>query len=173
MKIWNNPKSRFLLPAIGGLALLGIGGAALAVPDAGPREGKRGGLCAKLECTDAQREDVKAVMTELRADSKGDRAAIKRLHKQLAAEFAKAQPDEGAMRSIQAQLATHQQQMRDRGLDGMLEIHALLNAEQRATLAKAMERRGMQGMMRGGKGKSKGKSKGKGKRGDRTREAAG
>ncbi|MEM9454431.1 MAG: Spy/CpxP family protein refolding chaperone [Myxococcota bacterium] len=169
MKIWNNPKSRFLLPAIGGFALLGIGGAALAVPDAGPRDGKRGGLCAKVECTDAQREDVKAVMSELRADSKGDRAAVKRLHKQLAAEFAKAQPDEGAMRSIQAQIATHQQQMSDRGMDAMLEIHALLDAEQRATLAKAMERRGMRGVMRNGKGHRKGK----GQRGDRKREAAG
>lgn len=169
MKIWNDSKSRFLLPAIGGLALLGLGGAALAGPDAGPRDGKRGGLCAKLECTDTQREELRAVMSELRADSKGDREAIKRLRKQLAAEFAKAQPDEAAMRSIQATIATHQQQMRDRGLDAMLEVHALLDAEQRATLAKAMERRGMRGMMRGGKGHRKGK----GERGDRKREAAG
>ena len=32
------------------------------------------------------------------------------------------------MRNIQAQIATHQQEIRDRGLDAMLEVHALLDA---------------------------------------------
>lgn len=169
MKIWKNSKFRILLPAVGAVALLGMGGVAMADAEARGARGKRGGLCAKLECTEAQQKEVRAVMSELRADSKGDRAALQRLNKQLAAEFAKAQPDEAAMRGTQAKISNHRQQMQERRLDAMLEVHSLLNAEQRATMAKAMERRGLRGMKRGGKGKGEGK----GKRGERTREVAG
>lgn len=173
MKIWHDRKSRILLSAIGAVALLGVGGAALAKPDAARgADGKRGDLCAKLGCTDTQREQLRAVMTELRADGKADRAAIERLHQQLAAEFAKDKPDEAAMRSIQAKIGAHQAQLEERRLDAMLEVHALLDAKQRAAMAEGMKRHGLRGMMRGGKAKHGGKAKGKDK-GKSKREAAG
>ncbi len=180
-EIWNRIRTaprtrRRLLPLLGGVALLGIGGAALAKPaiTVPAADGKRGGLCARLECTETQKQELRAVMSELRADTKGDRQAIKRLHKQLAAEFAKDKPDEAAMRSIQAQIATHHGEMQARGLDAMMEVHELLDAEQRAKLAPMIEHRGLRGMMRG-KGKRGDGKRGDGKRGDgkRKRQAAG
>lgn len=170
MKISNSPRSRsrFLLPALGGLALVGVAGMAFAKPAVqGPgAQGKRGGLCAKLECTDTQKDELKEVMTELRTDAKGDREAVKRLNGQLAAEFAKASPDEKAMRSLQGQIASHHQQMQDRAFDAMMEVHGLLDAEQRGQLATMMEHRGMRALMGG-----KGRRGGKGKRGEGKRKA--
>lgn len=164
MKIWN-PKTRILLPAIGALSLLGLGGAALAKPavDGASADRHRGGLCAKLECTDQQKEELKAVMTELREDTKGDREAIRRLHGTISKEFAKARPDEKAMRAAMAQIETHERELKERGFDAVMEIHALLTPEQRAKVAKAMEHRGLRGLMggRGGKGKRGGKAAGR------------
>lgn len=171
MKIWS-PKTRILLPAIGGLALVGLTGAAVAKPDAGA-EGVRaqqrgGGLCAQLECTDQQKEELRAVMTELRGDAKADREAIARLRGTIATEYAKARPDETAMRAAMKAIDARQREIQERGFDAMMEVHALLTPEQRAKVAKGMERRGFPGMLRGGKGKrgSKGK-RSKGKRGER------
>ncbi|MEM7153525.1 MAG: Spy/CpxP family protein refolding chaperone [Myxococcota bacterium] len=176
MKLWNSPKTRYLLPAIGGLALVGLGSAAaIAKPGSakGPgADGRRGGFCAKIECTDAQREEVKQIKKELRADSKADREAIKRLHQQMAAEFAKDSPDEAAMRRIAAQVQTHEQELRERGFDAMMEIHALLDAEQRATMAKVMEHRGPRALMHGGRRGKHGKHGKKGKRGGERPERA-
>lgn len=169
MKFWTTPKKRFVLPAIGGLALIGLGSAAaIAKPNpAGGRgaDGHRGGFCAKISCTDAQREEFKQIKKELRSDSKADREAIKRLHKQMAAEFAKDSPDEATMRRIASQVQTHEQELRERGFDAMMEIHALLDAEQRAKVAEVMEHRGPRALMHGRRGKH-GKHGKKGKRGE-------
>lgn len=169
MKIWS-PKTALLLPAIGGLALLGLGGAALAKPVADGARGERGhrGLCATLECTDQQKEELRAVKQELRADSKADREAIKRLHETIATEFAKATPDEAAMRAAGKQIAVHKRELEERGFDAMMEIHALLNPAQRAELAELMKRRGPRALM-GGKGRHGRKGKGKGKGGPETK----
>ena len=167
MKIWS-PKTRILLPVLGGLALVGLGGAALAEPggEATGAKRHRGGLCAKLECTEQQEQELRAVMTELREDAKGDREAIKRLHGTIAAEFAKARPDEDAMKAAMKQIDVHQRELEERGFDAMMEIHALLTPEQRAKVAKAMEHRGLRGLMHGGKGR-------RGKRGERKAEKGG
>lgn len=173
MKFPSLLRRRFLLPAVGGLALIGLGTAAVAKPGGPPgAEGqRRGGICAKLSCTDDQREQIREVMKELRADAKGDREAIKRLHGQMAAEFAKDQPDEAALRAAQAQAAVHEKELRDRGFDALMEVHALLDAEQRASLAKAMKHRGLRGLMGPGRrGKHKGK---RGKKGEEGKRAAG
>ncbi|MCH9684587.1 MAG: Spy/CpxP family protein refolding chaperone [Deltaproteobacteria bacterium] len=168
MKILDASNRRFLLPALGGLALVGLTGVAVAKPgaDAKGAEGRhRGGICAKLSCTEVQKEKVREVMQEMRADGKADREAIKRLHGQMAAEFAKDAPDEAAMRSIQAEVARHKGELHERGFDAMMEIHGLLDAEQRAKMAEAMERHGPKGMMHGGRHGRRGKGKrGKGKR---------
>lgn len=152
MKIRSIPKTRILLPVLGAVALLGLGGAALAKPDGGRpgAEGPRGGLCAKLECSDQQKEELRAVASELRADTKGDREAIGRLGKELAAELAKAKPDEAAMKATMAKIANHERELRERAFDALMELHALLDAEQRAKLAEAIEHRGLRGLMHGG-----------------------
>lgn len=134
----------------------------MATPGDGPGAERRRGLCAKLSCSETQREELRAVLTELRADAKGDREAIRRLRKQLAAEFALDRPDEAAMRATQQKIAVHEQEVRERIFDAMMEVHALLDADQRAQLVKVIEHRGLRAVMgHGGKGKGKhGKGKG-------------
>ena len=161
MKLWS-PKTRILLPAIGGLALLGLGSVAVAKPDGADARAERshGGLCERLECSDQQKQELQAVMTELRADTKADREAIERLQAKLAAELAKAKPDEKAMQATLAAIETHEHELRARAFDAMMEVHALLAPEQRAQMAQAVERHGFRGLLRGAKGK-RGKAEGK------------
>ena len=163
MKLWS-PKTRILLPAIGGLALLGLGSAAAAKAGSADARAERphGGLCARLECSDQQKQELQAVMTELRADTKADREAIERLQAKLATELAKAKPDEKAMQATLAAIETHEHELRARAFDAMMEVHALLTPEQRAQMAQAVERHGFRGLLRGG-GKGK-RGKGEGKR---------
>ncbi len=167
MNILKSSNKRLWLPALGALTLIGLTGVAVAKPGADGKGADRrhGGMCAKLSCTDQQEQELRAIKAEVRSDSKGDREAIKRLHGQLAAEFAKDTPDEDAMRQVQQQIESHQRDLHDRGFDAMMEVHALLDSDQRAKLAKVMERRGMRGLMGGRKGRHhhRGGDKGKDK----------
>lgn len=168
MKMSKMFRRGFLLPAVGAVALIGAGSAAFAKPAGSQADGpRRGGLCAKLSCTDTQREELREIMVELRADTKGDREAIKRLRGKLAEQFAKEAPDEAAMRAIQAELATHEKELRERGFDAMMEVHGLLDASQRAQLAEVMKHRGPRALMgRGKRGHKRGKDGKRAKRGE-------
>ncbi len=164
MTLYRRSKLHLLLPAVGGLALLGLGSAALAKPANGAKArsgSSQSSLCERISCTDRQAQKLKTVRAELRADLKADRAAIKRLRKQIAAEFAKDRPSEAAMKANQKKIARHEQKIRERAFDAMMEIHAVLDAKQRATFVAMLERRGVRGLMQGSKGKrdSKGKRK--------------
>lgn len=147
-------------PLIAGLTLTSLGAGAAGPGKGGPGfEGRGFGarMCAHLECTDTQKEQLRAVMKEMREDIKPDREAIRDLRKKMGEEFAKEKPSEKQLRSLQAQIAKHHGEIADRRLDAMLEVHGLLDAEQRKKLAEKMAKgkRGKHGKhhRRGGKGK--------------------
>lgn len=157
--------TRRALPIALGVGLLGIGAVAIAKPDGarGPG-GAKGGPCAMLECTDDQRSELQAAFKEAREDNKADREAIKRLRGKLAAEWVKDAPDEAAMKKLEAEIRTHHAAMADRMHDAMMEVHGILDAEQRTKMAEAMEKRGgLFGGRQGGRHKG---PRGKGPRAD-------
>ena len=96
-------------------------------------------MCRKLECTDAQKTELRAIFSEMREDAKGDREAIERLRDQMAAEFAKDVPDEKKLQQLQTQISVHHAELASRRLDAMLEVHGALDASQREKLIEIMK----------------------------------
>jgi Spy/CpxP family protein refolding chaperone len=160
-----------ILPILAAASTLATGAVLAADAPPGPKE--HGGLCEKISCTTAQKQQVHDLMRELREDTKGDREAIRTLHGKLAAEFAEPKPSDKDIDAIQLELARHEAAIGDRVQDAMMELHGVLDAKQRAEVARMIEHRGLRGLMKGpgrhgkpgkpgksGKGKGKGKGKG-------------
>ncbi|MEM6996872.1 MAG: periplasmic heavy metal sensor [Myxococcota bacterium] len=150
-------------PVLAGLALFGLAAVAVAGPGKGGKGGA-GGVCAKLECSEDQRGELRTILGELRQDTQADREAIKKARASMAAEWVKDRPDEGELQRLQGVVAQHHQAMAAIAADALMEVHEILEPEQRAKLAKLIERRGLAALRRGGhKGKGKGKRGGKNK----------
>jgi Spy/CpxP family protein refolding chaperone len=132
------------LLGLAGVPLLLAGALAAPAVAAAAEEGIQGRgarMCAKLECTDDQKEELRAIFAEARQDARGDHEAIKRLAGEMKAEFATDDPDEQRLRDLQAEIATHRNELASRRLDAMLDVHELLTPEQRTTLIEMMEKR--------------------------------
>jgi Spy/CpxP family protein refolding chaperone len=118
--------------------------------------GMAGKLCEKLVCTASQKTQVQAIAKELHEDAKPDREAIQQIERKIGTELAKASPNEKTIDALANEIAKHQSEMAKRGLEAVLEVHALLDATQRASFAKLVAERGIRGLMgghRGGHGK--------------------
>ena len=139
------PRRRALLFALVGIPVLAAGvftsPVASAAFEAGAGEGRGARMCAKLECTDDQEEELRAIFAEMRQDAKGDREAIERLRAQMKTEFAKDKLDEAKLRQLQEQIATHHKELASRRLDAMLDVHGVLDSGQRKKLIDMMEHR--------------------------------
>ncbi|PRP97130.1 Spy/CpxP family protein refolding chaperone [Enhygromyxa salina] len=152
-----------LLSGIGALALVGglAGGTAIA---------------AKGDADKPSQE----LRHELRDQTKSERDAIKQLRSQLAAEYAKDQPDVSKMKQLHAQIEAKRDAIEAVRFGAFLAMHEQLDAAQRERVAARMAGKGKHGERkhakadgeRGhakakdkgkGKGKDKGKDKGKGK----------
>lgn len=168
---------RFLLPAAllvaacdrdeleelepeGDRAAMAVAGDADDSPREHARRGKGHGLdrlCAKLECTDEQRGRIEGLAQRLKAERPepaGDRDAANR---------ALAQAFGGHAFSVGDLQAWHAAAGRDADAshaalaEAVGELHGLLDAEQRATLAEKIERRGLPFLGGGAGGKHHGK----------------
>lgn len=127
---------------------------------------KRGGsLCGPLSCTDEQREKVAKIMQRADARTKSDRTDMQALHTALGRELAKETPSTKELERIRKDLERRRAAQSKRTFAAMLEIHAVLEPEQRERLAQLIERRGAHRVL---KGRPHG-SRGKGPRGGRPR----
>lgn len=157
---------RRLLPAITGALLFVSSTVVLAAPPRAAGDGPRGPgarLCAKLSCTAPQEEKVAAIIKALKVEAKPERQAIRALHGEVMAEYAKAKPDQAKMKKAYAQIDEHRKAIRNHVHDAAMELHAVLDAKQRAALAELVGTRGLERMLKGGHGRhGKGKG-GKGK----------
>jgi Spy/CpxP family protein refolding chaperone len=134
----------------------------------GAKDGKGHGLCAAVECTDAQKAQLKKIHEAGKAAHAGDREKMKALNAALAAEFRKDKPSQATLQKVfgdmEAMRAAHGKER----LEALGKIHDVLTPEQRAVLADRMEKRGMKAMSSKGQrkhGKRDGKGDGKGKPG--------
>jgi len=156
------------------LATLGFAPTVAADPGQKAQDGRRGGkkierMCKQLECVDDQETELRSIFKELRTDVKSDREGIREARKTIAAEFAKDRPNETAMKRAYKTIDGHQDSIRDRTHDALMEAHGVLKPEQRKKFAKMAARFGKggkggkhHGHGAGGKGKGKGKARGKG-----------
>ncbi len=119
--------------------------------------GMTGKLCEKLVCTASQKTQVQAIAKELHEDAKPDREAIQAIEQKLGTELAKASPNEKTIDALVNEIAKHQSEMAKRGFEAVLEVHAILDAKQRAELAKLVAEHGMRGLMGGHRGGGHGK----------------
>lgn len=119
--------------------------------------GMAGKLCEKLVCTASQKTQVQAIAKELAEDAKPDREAIDAIQKKIGTELAKASPNEKTIDALANEIAKHQTEMAKRGLEAVLEVHAVLDAKQRAELAKLVSEHGVRGLMGGHRGGRPGK----------------
>lgn len=144
---------------IAGLAVLIVAATvfALAQEHRGQGEKMRGGgpaemmehMSRELNLTDAQKEQVKAIMEAGRATGEERHAKLEEIHNQLDAATANGQFDEAAVRPLANQQA---QLMADEMVDHMRmhsKIFGLLTAEQRAKAEQMMKMHGAPGGPRG------------------------
>jgi hypothetical protein len=134
-----------LLSGLGALALTGTlaGGTALA------------GAPAK-------QHEVRDLHHEVRDSTKAEREEIKALRKQLAAEYAKENPDETELRRLHEEIEAKREHIGDVRFEALLSMHDKLDAAQRERLAERIAGKDKAH----GKGKPDGKDKaerGKGK----------
>ncbi len=133
-----------LLSSLSAATLAGtLGASSLAFgPGTSPAPHRKGGLCSALECTDAQREQIQSIRKQLRANLKPQRQAIKGIHRDLAAEYAKANPDDRAMKRLMKSLSTRKDTVSEMHQAALMETHAVLTPQQRTELSRRVARRG-------------------------------
>ncbi len=142
-----------------GALLVATPAAAAAPDDARHRAGAR--VCAEIECTDAQREQLATIFQDLRASAKANKEALQKIHAQIATEWAKDQPSEAVMKRLRADAQKQHAQMAERRHEAMMKMHAILEPAQRRELAELVAQGKMRDVVHSGPGRGM-----KGKRGD-------
>jgi Spy/CpxP family protein refolding chaperone len=120
-------------------------------------------LCEKLSCTEAQVPRVQAALAKLQKPERDDTA-----QRALGEAFATDGFGAGDVDTYLTALAARGDAHRDQMETVALELHGILDADQRATVADKIERRGLSAVVGGRKGKRHGKRHG-GKKGRRGR----
>jgi Spy/CpxP family protein refolding chaperone len=149
-----------------GMLLASAPAAAAEPDDARPRAGAR--LCAEIECTDSQREQITRIFQDLHASAKANKEALRNVHARLAVEWAKDKPSDAAMKKMRTEAQKHHAQMAERRHEAMMKVHAILEPAQRQELADLVAEGKMRHMMHPGHGRG-----GKGKHGDKPSKAKG
>lgn len=143
-------RNRILI--IAGIAALVIGATVLAVGHGfqGPGGHGRGPghgdmlehMARKLSLTDAQKQQVKAIMDAAESSTEGTRAKLDETHKQLEAATANGQFDETQVRNLANQQAQLESEMMVEHLRAKSKVYSILTAEQRAKAEEMHERMG-------------------------------
>lgn len=133
---------------------------------AGKKQGKKHmrGLCAQLSCTDAQAEKISARLQSLREEHRDARKGQASLQTSLSRELAKDKPSKKELARIQKDIERAQTKLAESTIDALLDVHAVLEPEQRKTLAAMVERNGLRRLMKGGGPRDHGPG-GRGRRG--------
>jgi Spy/CpxP family protein refolding chaperone len=139
-------RNRILI--IAGIAVLVIGAAVFAIGHGfQEREGHGRGhgdmlehMARELNLTDAQKEQVKTIMSSAESSSQATREKLEEIHKQVEAATANGQFDETQVRNLASQQAQLEADMMVEHLRAKSKVFAILTAEQR-TKAEEMHKR--------------------------------
>lgn len=143
-------RNRILI--IAGIAALVIGATVLAVGHGfqGPGEHRRGPghgemlehMARELGLTDAQKQQVKAIMEGVESSTEGTREKLEDIHKQVEAATANGQFDEATIRNLANQQAQLESDMMVEHLRAMSKMYAVLTPEQRVKAEEMHKRMG-------------------------------
>ena len=134
-------KNRIL--GIGGIAVLVISVAILALGHGFQGPGGHGGgegpphgdmlehMARALNLTDAQKQQVKAIMDSVMPIADGYHAKLEEIHKQIGAATANGQFDEAQVRTLANQQAQLEADLQVEHLRAMSKVYSILTAEQR------------------------------------------
>jgi Spy/CpxP family protein refolding chaperone len=114
----------------------------------GPGRGQ-GPILPRLNLTELQREQVRAIMQENRAGDEAPGQKIGQLHRELRAAIFADTPDQAKIDQLKAAIAEAEAVALDRRVDTELKIAQVLTAEQRAQAREMPAGRGGRGPRRG------------------------
>ncbi|MGB1699702.1 MAG: Spy/CpxP family protein refolding chaperone [Nannocystaceae bacterium] len=97
-------------------------------------------ICARLDCSDAQREEIGSAMKRLRQQQRTAKTRMRALVEKISAEFKRARPDESVIYDTYAEMDRLRLAMRDAVHESVMSIHQTLNARQRETAAPMLTR---------------------------------
>jgi protein CpxP len=93
-----------------------------------------------LHATDAQRQKITAIKDKLLADHKALHASHADVKKELLAQWQADRPDAARVHAIVAERATGMTGFANEVADALIQVHDILTPDQRAQLAKKMQR---------------------------------
>ena len=99
-------------------------------------------MARELSLTDAQKEQVKAIMASAEAAGQGIHAKLEEVHKQIEAATANGQFDEAQVRTLASQQAQLEADMMVEHLRAKSKVFGILTAEQRAKAEEMHKRMG-------------------------------
>jgi protein CpxP len=93
-----------------------------------------------VHATDAQRQQILAIKDKVLADGKALHASHGDVHQQLLALWQADQPDAGKVHAIVDDRAAAMKKFADEVADAAIQVHNILTPDQRAQIAKKMQR---------------------------------
>ena len=93
-----------------------------------------------VKATDAQRQQIKAIVDKVVADGKAMHASRADVRSQLLAQWQADRPDAAKVHSLVDGRAAAMKQFADEVTDAVLQVHGILTPEQRAIVAKKIQR---------------------------------
>lgn len=124
--------TKMVMTAVFGLAMFGATGEA----EAGGHRGDRGGkMCERLECTDAQKAQLKQIREADKPAMKAERQALRDLEQQLVAEYRKPAFDAAKVKALRGQIDARKATVDSQREAMKAKIDAILTPAQRAKLA--------------------------------------
>ena len=97
-------------------------------------------LLDDVAATDAQRQQIQAIVDKVVADGKALHATHQGTHKELLALWQADQPDAASVHSIIDARAATMKAFADEVADAMIQVHGILTPEQRAKVTKKLSR---------------------------------
>lgn len=98
--------------------------------------------CRRLACTDAQRDDVRAVIAQLDADTRDDVVALRETTKAWAEAYRDDGIDVARLEQLRREIEARRAVLTDRRHDALVELHPLLSVEQRGKAVRLLDRPG-------------------------------
>ena len=168
----------FFSSLLGGLLLFSASSVAAPKSFSQSKRSPADRVCARLDCSDAQKEEVGNIVKQLRQQHRSAKARMHALAQRITAELKRARPDEAALYEAYAERDRLHLSLRDAVHESVMEIHATLNARQRDKAAPMLARmllsppRDMSGRGQGQRGMRSPGPHGQ-RRGDQHRESGG
>jgi hypothetical protein len=125
---------------LGGLLLFSSSGAAAPKASRQSKRSPADRICARLDCSDAQKDEIGDIVKQLRQQQRSAMARMHALSQRVTEELKRARPDEAALFEAYGEIDRLHLSLRDAIHDTVIAIHGTLNARQREMAAPMLAR---------------------------------